>query len=84
MAHNPQPFLDDLSDRRGRQEVGHNPAWFLEREGAKLIIPTAFEPDPNTYRDDYYYNAITNALYKKIVSRDNNGIKVASWKKTSQ
>lgn len=84
MAHDPQPFLDDLFERRGKQEVGHNPSWFLELDGAELIMPTAFEPDPNTHRDNYYYNAVTNALYVKVVSRDEDGIKVASWKKASQ
>lgn len=59
-------------------------AWFLELEGAKVIIPTAFEPDPNTCRDDYYYNAITNVLYKKIASRNSNGIITAVWQKASQ
>ena len=79
-------FFDDLSERRGKQEVGHNPAWFLElgEEGAEILIPTAFEPDPNTHRDDYYYNAVTNTLYTKVVNRSIDGIKVANWKKASQ
>lgn len=82
MSHN-QPALDDLSERRGRQTVGYNPIWFLELHGATIIEPTAFEPDPATYRGTHYYNAITNTLYKKIVTRKEPGIVVAHWQKVS-
>ncbi len=76
-------FLADLGDRRGRPSPGHNSVWFLERFGATIVQPTAFEPDPATHRDDYYYNATTNALYKKVVSRREPGIVVAHWQKMS-
>ncbi len=76
-------FLADLGQRRGRPGVGHNPVWFLERLGGTIIEPTAFEPDPATHRHDYYYNAETNTLYKKVVTRRERGIVVAHWQKTS-
>ncbi len=47
------------------------------------IEPTAFEPDPRTHRDDYYYNAITNVLYKKVITRQEPGIIVAHWQPAS-
>lgn len=63
--------------------AGHNPIWFLELHGATIIEPTAFEPDPSTYRETHYYNAITNTLYKKIITRQEPGIVVAHWQKVS-
>lgn len=76
-------FLTDLFERRGSPEPGHNPVWFIERRGGTIIEPTAFEPDPATYRHDFYYNAQTNTLYKKVVSRRENGVVVAHWQKAS-
>ncbi len=78
-----QDFLDDLSQRRGVPGVGHDSIWFLERTGATIIEPTAFEPDAATYRSDYYYNAVTNTLYRRVVTRREPGIVVAHWQKAS-
>lgn len=74
-------FLDELAEKRGRPGPGYNTSWFLELFGATIIEPTAFEPDPSTHRHDYYYNAQTNTLYRKVISR-NNPI-VAHWQKAS-
>lgn len=57
---------------------GANSLWFIELIGGKMILYTAFEPDPNTHRDDYYYNVVDNVLYKKIKI---NG--VYAWKRIS-
>lgn len=76
-------FLADLANRRGRPGPGHNPVWFLEKRGGTIVEPTAFEPDPATYRHDFYYNAETNTLYKKVVTRRERGIVVAHWQKAS-
>ena len=77
-------FLDDLSDRRGKPSVGNNnTVWFLELNGAEVIEPTAFEPDPATHRGEYYYNAKTNVLYRKIVTRQEPGVVHAYWQKVS-
>jgi hypothetical protein len=75
-------FLADLATRRGRLTPGHLPVWFMERWGATVIEPTAFEPDPTSYRHDYYYNATTNALYKRVITRQGD-ITVAKWQKVS-
>lgn len=45
--------------------------------------PTAFEPDAATHRNDYYYNAVTNILYKKIITRKYRGTIAAYWQKIS-
>lgn len=63
-----QEFIEDLISRRNTTRSGGDCVWYLELDGAKVIEPTAFEPDPNTHRSDYYYNAIENAMYKKARS----------------
>jgi hypothetical protein len=78
-----QAFLEDLFARRGNPKHGTGQFWLIEKNGGKLIIPTAFEPDPVTCRDNYYYNAATNALYKRIVTRRERGILTAHWQKVS-
>jgi hypothetical protein len=91
--------INDVLNRRKRQSYGNKepiqsehkpqhipgPAHWLELNGATVIEPTKFEPDPNTYRGDYYYNTTTNRLYKKIVSRRDKktGVVVAHWKGVS-
>jgi len=77
-------FWTELSGARGVSSVGNNnTAWFMELRGASVIEPTAFEPDPATYRKDYYYNAKMNVLYKKIITRKEPGIVHAYWQKVS-
>ena len=60
-------FLADLLSRRAKflNSQGEN-VWYLELHGARIIEPTAFEPDAFTHRGDFYYNAINNALYRKV------------------
>lgn len=76
-----QEFLADLLERRGAPGHGHNPAWFVELNGGKVIVPTAFEPDPDTCHEEYYYNANNNTLYKRIITRRRPT--KAFWKKVS-
>lgn len=76
-------FINDLLDRQGRRTPGYNPIWFLELVGATVIVPTAFEPDPATHRGTHYYNAVTNVLYKKVITRKEPGVVVAYWQKVS-
>jgi hypothetical protein len=76
-------FLQDLFARRGLKRIGELSARFLELDGATIVEPTAFEPDAATYRGEYYYNAITNTLYRKVVTRREPGVVVAYWQKSS-
>jgi hypothetical protein len=78
-----QKWLNDLSDHLGSRKVGHDSIRFVELDGARIIEPTAFEPDPATYRDTHYYNALTNTLYMKVITREEPGIVVAHWQKVS-
>ena len=61
-----QSFLADLVNRRKSPKTGKDTsAWLLEHHGARVIEPLAMEPNPNTYRYDYYYNSKENALYRR-------------------
>lgn len=77
-------FLADLLQRRGKKSIGSDSVWFLELHGARVVQPIAFEPDANTYRGAYYYNAITNTLYRKVVTNNSAGVLKAHWQKISQ
>ena len=61
-------FIDDILSRRNKSTVGGDTVWFLELNGATVISPTPFEPDPNTYRQEYYYNSLENIMYKRAKS----------------
>ena len=76
-------FLSDLQSRRNIRKTGTDNVRQVELNGGKIIEPTAFEPDPLTHRDEYYYNAITNTLYRRIITRKATGIESAHWKKIS-
>lgn len=78
-----QIWLQDFSERLGVRGVGQDSARFLELSGAVIIEPTAFEPDPATHRESHYYNALTNTLYRKVITREEPGIVVAHWQKVS-
>lgn len=76
-------FLADLFSRQGNRTAGYDTVWYLELHGATVVEPTAFEPDPTTFRGSHYYNVITNTLYKKVITYKESGIVVAHWKKVS-
>ena len=65
-------FIADILNRRNKVSLGGNTVWFLEINGATVITPTPFEPDPNTYRQEYYYNSIENIMYKRARSSNQN------------
>lgn len=66
-------FVQDILSRRNLRISGGDSIWYLEAVGANIIEPTAFEPDPNNHRHQYYYNAQDNALYrKKAIGSDTN------------
>lgn len=65
-------FLADILNRRRLNYSRGDCVWFLEKHGAHIVEPTAFEPDPETHRSDYYYNAIENVLYRKNKATNKN------------
>jgi hypothetical protein len=77
-------FLTDLFNRRGKMKASGNTIRIIEYNGGQIIEPTAFEPDPLSHRQEYYYNAITNILYKKITHADKGVVVSAYWRKVSE
>ena len=53
---------DDLINRA----PGYNPHRFVELLGGDMVPMSNYEPDPQTFRGDYYYNTRYNKLYKKL------------------
>ena len=77
-------WLLDLFDKRGTTEEEFETIRTVELRKGEVLEPTAFEPDPRTHRQDYYYNAKTNVLYKKIITkRSGSLIMNAHWKRVS-
>jgi len=55
---------------RNEQPIGGgNPLRYAELVGAKFVTESYYEPDPITFRDQFYYNARINQLFKKINSK---------------
>lgn len=77
-------FLTVLFNKRNTKRLGHENIRNVELVGGTIIEPTAFEPDARTHRNEYYYNATNNILYRKIVTRNEPGIIHAYWKKISE
>ena len=81
---NTNEFLTDLFNHRPKSYQGHNAITLLsELYGGSTIQLQSYEPDPITFRSQYYYNTSLNILYKKIISKSNNNV-TAYWKKVSQ
>lgn len=72
--------IADIISRRGPASVGGNPLNYLELYGATMVETTPFEPDPRTYRHEYYYNTVSNRLYRRLVTaRRADGVIKAQW-----
>lgn len=59
-------LLDDLARYRGNPTPGGVALTLVEFIGGKPVQFSNIVPDPNTFRDEYYYNSRQNILYKKI------------------
>ena len=57
--------LNDIRQHRGEPSMGYNPHRFVELHGGTMVPVSNYEPDPQTFRHDYYYNSRTNQLLKK-------------------
>ena len=77
-------FLEDLTDRRGGITIGGNPiSMITELHGGEMVELTAFEPDPATYRQPFYYNTVTNCLYKRVLTEKSAKGNIAHWQRVS-
>jgi len=63
--------LEDILVKRGRTGpfLGHTHN-FITLFNGKPVELSFYQPDPNTFRDDYYYNSRENQLFKKILAGD--------------
>jgi hypothetical protein len=59
-------IFEEIIAARGAPSVGGNALTYLGLGGADIIEQLWYEPDPLTFRGDYYYNTKTNQLFKKI------------------
>lgn len=68
-----------LSNRDLHPIGGGNPNRYVELAGGKFVQQVYYEPDPITFRDQFYYNARQNRLFKKINTKP-----VPVWKVVRQ
>lgn len=59
-------YRDIVSQRNNHQIGGGTPIQFIELTGGVLVPQSFYEPDPSTYRYQFYYNARLNRLFKKL------------------
>jgi len=63
-------FLSDIISKRNLHPLGGgNPHRFVELVGGKFAEQLHYEPDPETFRDQFYYNTRLNRLYKKLKTK---------------
>ena len=86
-----QITLGDLMVRRqplaaGGSGGGGDAHRLIELYGGELVPCLHYEPDPLTFRSDYYYHSGLNVLYRKILTTDHpeQGIVRGYWKQVSQ
>lgn len=79
-------ILDEILQRRRPLGIGGLPHRWQELAGGTIVEMTAFEPDPRTYRNEYYYNVKLNRLFRRIFTtyRPEIGIIRAHWKPVSE
>ncbi len=65
---NPDPSTTDILQRifSRRPAPGYNCNRFVERVGGEEVPISFYEPDPETARNNYYYNSRRNVLYMRI------------------
>jgi hypothetical protein len=59
-------FATTLANRDLHPIGGGNPTRYVELAGGKFVQQVYYEPDPITFRDQFYYNARQNRLFKKL------------------
>jgi hypothetical protein len=68
--HAPSRLTANVLSRRAAEPLGGGlPLRFMELRGAQFVEQSFFEPDPVTFRNQFYYNTRLNKLFKKINSK---------------
>jgi hypothetical protein len=63
-------LLSNVISHRASEALGGGlPLQFMELRGAHFVDQLFYEPDPVTFRSQFYYNTRINKLFKKINSR---------------
>jgi len=66
----PSAFVANVVSRRASEPLGGGlPLRFMELRGAHFVDQLFYEPDPVTFRSQFYYNTRINKLFKKINSK---------------
>ena len=58
--------FQQLAQARGIITQGCNNLKFIELLRGKQILYTPYEPDPETCREEYFYDTRQNVLYRKV------------------
>jgi hypothetical protein len=73
------PSAVDIRSRRINNDTGYDPTRFVELFGGELAFVSNYEPDPQTFRAEYYYNSRINRLFKRIKIEGEN-VDMYYWK----
>jgi len=80
----PSDLVLTIAQNRLNAEPAGNDHRFLELYGGKEVPVQFWEPDPLTFRCEYYYNARLNELFKRICAECHiTGRVDCYWKKIS-
>ena len=67
----PNTVLETAIDLRSQFPLGGgNPLQFVELANGRVVPKLFYEPDPSSFRNEYYYNSRLNRLYRKLATRD--------------
>lgn len=58
--------INEIFNNRNNSLLGGNPHSFVKLLNGQIITYLYYEPDPNTFRSEYYYNTRLNKIFKKI------------------
>lgn len=59
-------LLEEVARYRGNPSPGGLALTMVEFLQAKPVLFSNVVPDPNTFRDEYYYNSRQNILYRRV------------------
>jgi len=59
-------------------------ACWSELVGGKLVPLFAYEPDPDSSHDDFYYNTTENRLYRLETATSDNQFRSKKWKRINE
>ena len=74
-------ILDEIFKYRDPITEGGNPTNFVELVGGQSVYLSFIQPDPNTFREPYYYNTRLNQLFLKETGVNPfNNLPISYWR----